>query len=76
MTDYFHQAEQLLAPQPQPEPVNRLHSDDERAASRRPMRPADPVAAQVHAILAVGGQLASIAEALERLAGRQPSETR
>lgn len=68
MTDHYQEAERLSKPQseallgfdqePVPVPAGR-------------MLPADLVAAQLHATLAVADQLARIAAALERLAGGQ-----
>jgi hypothetical protein len=71
MTDYFAEAERLLKPQPQPERINTIPSEAERASARLPKLPADPRAAQVLATLAVASQLGRIADALGRLADSQ-----
>ena len=68
MTDYFSQAERLL--KPQEVPVGFRTMSDHPVTPTKTL-PADPVAAQVHATLAVAEQLGRIATALERLAGGQ-----
>jgi hypothetical protein len=68
MTDYFSQAERLL--KPQEEPVGFRTMSDHPVIPTETL-PADRVAAQVHATLAVAEQLSRIATALERLAGGQ-----
>lgn len=68
MTDYFQQAERLLKPQQVP---RGFQTTRQKPTVPTDTVPADRVAAQVHATLAVASQLARIATALERLADQQ-----
>lgn len=76
MTGYYEQAEQLLKPQEGRQGFMRL-SSDRGSEPQGPTGtvPADKVAAQVFATLAVASELGKIAAALNELAkGQNPSE--
>lgn len=68
MTDYFAEAERLLKPQQVPKGFRALSPEHSGPTETLP---ADPVAAQVLATLAVASQMARIADALKRLADGQ-----
>jgi hypothetical protein len=70
VTDHYREAEALS--KPRPAGFHGLPSQDDPPAHTGRMLPADLVAAQLHATLAVADQLARIATALERLAGPEP----
>ncbi len=70
MTDYFREAEKLLKPHEEHVGLGLSKMPTGPRVQTR-TEPADPVAAQVHATLAVAEQLSRIATALERIAGGQ-----